>query len=196
MPTPEATTYRTKPALVFGVVIVVAALALAVVLGVGEWRIGNNPITPAGVMGVVIVATWIFLLRPCVVIAPESVTLRNLLTDVVVPYGRLEGTGQQWALELIDNAGTRHGSWAIPMRRELRPRRNIDRYAEATTRGKAAEGNHAEVLAGRVEHALRNWKLAGGVSEPGAGGERTLAWAAVGPALGAVALALVSFLVG
>lgn len=189
-------TYRTMPARVFGGVIVIAAVVLAVVLGIGEWRVGNNPATPAGVMLVVIVVSWIFLLRPCVVIGPESVTLRNLLTDVVVPYARLDHTGQQWSLELVDNAGTRHSAWAIPMRRELRPRKNIDRYAEATTRGKAAEGNHAEVLSGRVEQALQTWKLEGGVSEPGVGSRPIMAWAAVGPAIGAGAVALLTFLLG
>lgn len=192
----DTDTYRTLPARVFGGVIVIAAVVLAAVIGVGEWRVGNNPLTPAAVMLVVVSVTWIFLLRPAVVIRPDSVDLRNVFTDVVVPYARLDRAEQQWALELIDNAGVKHSSWAIPVRRELRPRKNVDRYAEATTRGKASEGNNAEVLAGRVEQALQTWKLDGGISEPGVGGERTLAWAAVGPAIGAVAVTFLAFALG
>ncbi|HLS45075.1 MAG TPA: hypothetical protein VK045_06535, partial [Ornithinicoccus sp.] len=86
--------------------------------------------------------------------------------------------------------------WAIPVRRGLRPRRDIDSYAEATTRGKTAEGNNAEVVAGRVEQALQRWKLEGGRSEAGEGAHRTWAWTAIVPFLASIVLAVVTLVLG
>lgn len=182
----EMTTYRTLPARVIGWTILVATSGLAVAIGVMESAAGNNPITPAAFLAVVAAIVWLVLLRPAVRVGQDRVELSNLVTDVVVPYSRLGATEHQWALELIDNAGTKHSSWAIPVRRELRPRRDVDSYAEATTRGTAAEGNNAEVISGRVQQGVQRWKLAGGIAEPGVGATRTWAWSAIVPLIVAV----------
>lgn len=189
-------TYRTLPARVTGWVLTIGVLALGAVIGVMEGNLGNNPFAPTAYMLVVVAVAWMVLLRPCVRVEEDRVELRNLVTDVVVPYERLASVEHQWALELIDNAGTKHSSWAIPVRREMRPRKDIDSYAEATTRGKAHEGNNAEVIEGRVARAQQRWKLAGGRDEPGKGAHRTWAWRAFVPLLVAVALATIVTLVG
>ncbi|NLG21000.1 MAG: hypothetical protein GX555_06135 [Actinomycetales bacterium] len=186
MATPETTTYRTLPARITGTAIVVAALVLSVVMGTIEGNLGNNPLSPIAFMGIIAAIAWVLLLRPRVVLGPDRVELRNLLTDVVVPFSRLASVERKWALELVDNAGAKHSSWAIPIRRELRPRRDIDSYGEATTRGKAAEGNNAEVISGHVEREIQRWKLAGGVDEPGQGAHRTWALSAILPLAAAV----------
>ncbi|MCK0113350.1 hypothetical protein MWU75_14465 [Ornithinimicrobium sp. F0845] len=191
MATAETTTYRTLPARITGTAIVVAALVLAAVMGAIEGNLGNNPLSPIAFMGVIAAIAWVLLLRPRVVLGPDRVELRNLVTDVVVPFSRLASVERKWALELVDNAGTKHSSWAIPIRRELRPRKDIDSYAEATTRGKTAEGNNAEVISGHVEREVQRWKLAGGVDEPGEGAHRTWARSAILPLLVSVVFLVV-----
>lgn len=181
MASSETSTYRTLPARITGTAIVVAALGLAAVMGTIESNLGNDPFSPIAFMAVVAAVGWVVLLRPRVILRPDEVELRNLVTDVVVPFSRLASVERRWALELIDNAGTKHSSWAIPIRRELRPRRDIDSYGEATTRGKAAEGNNAEVVSGYLEREVQRWKLAGGVEEPGQGAHRTWALSAILP---------------
>lgn len=183
---PETQTYRTLPSRVIGWTILVATSGLAVAIGTMEAASGNNPVSPAAFLSVVAAVVWLVLLRPAVRIGADRVRLNNLFTDVEVPYSRLRAAEHRWALEIIDNAGTKHSSWAIPVRRELRPRKNVDRYAEATSRGKAAEGNNAEVLAGRVLQEVQRWKLAGGIAEPGVGATRTWAWTAIVPLILAV----------
>lgn len=195
MPDAEPTTYRTLPARIVGWVILLAVAAMAVVMGVVESRIGNNPLTPSAFLGMVAAIVWVVLLRPCARIGPDEVHLANLITDVTIPFARLSSVDHQWSLELVDNAGTKHSSWAIPVKRELRPRKRVDQYAEATARGKAHEGNNAEVVAGYVSTAWQRWKLAGGIEEPGKGVSRTLSWAAVGPLLVAVCYLVVMILV-
>lgn len=192
----ESQTYRTLPARIVGWVILLTVAGLAVVMGSMESSLGNNPLSPAGFLAVVAAIVWVVLLRPAVRIEPGRVELSNLLTDVTVPYERLGEVTHMWALELVDNAGTTHSSWAIPVRRELRPRRDIDSYAESTTRGQAREGNNAEVIAGRVEQEWQRWKLAGGVEEPGRGVHRTWARGALVPLAASVAFLVVVLLIG
>lgn len=196
MASSESQTYRTLPARIVGWVILLTVAGLAVVMGTVESSLGNNPLSPAGFLAVVAAIVWVVLLRPAVRIEPGRVALSNLLTDVTVPYERLGEVTHQWALELVDNAGTTHSSWAIPVRRELRPRRDIDSYAESTTRGRAREGNNAEVIAGRVEREWQRWKLDGGVEEPGRGVQRTWARSALVPLAGSVLFLVVVLLIG
>ncbi|USQ78755.1 hypothetical protein [Ornithinimicrobium faecis] len=196
MAAPESQTYRTLPARIVGWVILVAVAGLAVVMGSVEVRLGNNPLSPAAFLGVVAAIVWVVLLRPSVRLESDRVAMSNLVTDVVVPFERLAAVKRQWALELIDNAGTKHSSWAIPVRRELRPRKDIDSYAEATTKGKAREGNNAEVVAGHVEKQWQRWKLDGGVAEPGQGVHRTWALGALVPLAAAIVFLVVVLLVG
>lgn len=192
----ESQTYRTLPARIVGWVILLAVAGLAVVMGSVEARLGNNPLSPAGFLAVVAAIVWVVLLRPAVRIESGRVELSNLLTDVTVPYERLGEVTHRWALELVDNAGATHSSWAIPVRRELRPRRDIDSYAESTTRGKAREGNNAEVIAGRVEQEWQRWKLDGGIEEPGRGVHRIWARGALVPLAASVAFLAAVLLIG
>ncbi|WP_109474195.1 hypothetical protein [Ornithinimicrobium cavernae] len=192
----ESQTYRTLPARVVGWVILVAIGGLAVIMGVVEAGLGNNPVSPAAFLAVVAAVVWAVLLRPCVRLEPDRVEMSNLLTDVSVPFSRLGAVEHQWSLELIDNAGDKHSSWAIPVRRELRPRRDIDSYAESTTRGRAHEGNNAEAVAGHVLRAQQRWKLDGGVAEPGQGARRTWALSAIIPVVATLVLLALVLLLG
>src|SRR5699024_63900 len=145
------TTYRTLPARIVGWGILIAAAGIAVAMGVIESDLGNNPLSPAAFLAVLAAIVWILLLRPCVRVSPDGVTLSNLLTAVSVRFERLAAVEHRWALELIDTASTKHSAWAIPMRREMRRRWDVDSYAEATTRGRAREGKTAEAVAGQVK---------------------------------------------
>jgi len=194
MATEQTQTYRTMPARVVGWVILIALAALAVLIGRTEASLGNSPLTPTGLMSVVAAIVWVALLRPCVRISEDRIEMRNLVTDVVIPFSRIKAVRHVWALEVIDNLDAKHSSWAIPVRRDMRRRWNVDSYAEATTRGKAAEGNNAEELVGRVEQAVQRWRLEGGRSEQGQGVRPTPAWTAIVPLLLSAGLAAASLM--
>lgn len=194
MATEQTQTYRTMPSRVVGWVILIALAALSVLIGRTEASLGNNPLTPAGLMSLVAAVVWVALLRPCVRISSDRVEMRNLVTDVVIPFARVKAVGHAWALEVVDNLDVKHSSWAIPVRRDMRRRWNVDSYAEATARGKAAEGNNAEVLVGRVEQAVQRWRLDGGRSQQGEGVRATPAWTAIVPLVVTAALAAASLI--
>lgn len=196
MASSQSTTYRTLPARITGWVILVVVAGMATVMGVVEARLGNNPLSPVAFLGVVAAIVWVVLLRPSVRLDLDGVRLSNLVTDVSVPFERLAAVEHRWALELIDTAGTKHSSWAIPVRRELRPRKDIDSYAESTTRGRTHEGNNAEAVAGHVEKQWQRWKLAGGIEQPDRPAPRSWAWSAVVPLAASVLFLLVVLLVG
>lgn len=188
-----ARVFRTLPARVFGWSLVVATVVLAVLLVRGEQERELDILTPIAVTGFVVAVVWVGLLRPCVVLRDDGVVLRNLLTDTTVPFSRLQDVGREWALELVDGTGRKHSAWAVPVRRDFRPRGNVDRYAEATTRGKAREAVHADVVAGHVEHRWQRWKLEGGVFEPDRPAVKEWAWGALAPLLGAAVLVVAAF---
>jgi hypothetical protein len=187
--------FRTLPARVFGWSLVVVTVALAVMLVRSEQERELDILTPVAVTGFVVAVVWVGLLRPCVVLRPDGVVLRNLLTDTTVPFSRLQEVGRDWSLELVDGTGRKHSAWAVPVRRDFRPRGNIDRYAEATTRGKAREGVHADVVAGHVEHRWQRWKLEGGQVEPGQPATKVWATGALVPLLGAAVLVVAAFVI-
>lgn len=185
--------FRTLPARIFGWSLVVATVALAVLLVQGEQQRELDIMTPVAVTGFVVAVVWVGLLRPCVVLRSDGVVLRNLLIDTIVPFSRLQEVGREWSLELVDTSGRKHSSWAVPVRRDFRVRGNLDRYAEATTRGKAREAVHAEVVAGHVEHRWQRWQLEGGVPEPDQPAIRVWAPGAIIPLAGAVLLVFLAF---
>jgi hypothetical protein len=185
--------FRTLPARIFGWALVVTTVVLAVVLVRAEQERQLDILTPLAVTGFVVAVVWVGLLRPCVVLRADGVVLRNMLTDTTVPFSRLQDVGREWALELVDGTGRKYSSWAVPVRRDFRARGNLDRYAEATSRGKAREAVHADVVAGHVEHRWQRWKLEGGVAEPDRPATRAWAWGALGPLLGAALLVVLAF---
>lgn len=186
--------YRTLPSRVLGWTLVVLAVAGGTVLTLADGIRGWGVLGPISAMTVVAAVVWMALLRPCVEVGPDRVVLRNLLTDVEVPFARLAEVTHVWALELTDTAGTKHSAWAVPVRRDLRLAGRVDRYAESTTRGRAHRGVHAEVLAGEVEEAWQSWRRAGGRTLQGPALPRTFAAASVLPLAVALALILLSLI--
>ena len=57
--------------------------------------------------------------RPAVVADDDAVTLRNILRDVRVPWGRVTRIGSAWSLS-VDTAEKSWGSWAITARNRQR----------------------------------------------------------------------------
>jgi hypothetical protein len=57
--------------------------------------------------------------RPAVVVDDEAVTLRNILRDVRVPWGRVTRIGSAWSLT-VDTDRKSWGSWAITARNRER----------------------------------------------------------------------------
>lgn len=188
-------TYRTLPSQLFGWLLVAGAVALATMLALGEHERRLDALTPIAVGTVVVAVVWVTLLRPSLTLRTDGVLLRNLLTDTDVPFEQLAEVSHVWAVELIDTSGRKHSSWAVPVRRDLRPKGNVDRYAESTTRGKAHQGIHAEVVAGHVRDTWQAWQRQGGTIRPEAPVSPRPSVAAVAPLAGAVLLAVLAFLV-
>lgn len=175
-------TYRTLPSVVIGWAMIAGA---AIFVGSFLISAGGNVIevlTPLAVVSVLAAATWVGMLRPAVVLREDGVLLRNLVTDVDVPFSHLEEVGDQWSLELVDGAGIKHSSWAIPVRRPMRPPTTVNRDADGAAPGTKREGNHAMSVAGQVDTAWTRWRDAGGRRvSAGLGVQRAVAPGAVGP---------------
>lgn len=183
--------YRTLPAQVVGWGLMAGALVLAAftLRDLLEER-STEVIAPLALIAGLAAAAWVLFLRPRATVHSDRVELTNVITDTTIPFSQVEDVTFQWALELHDRQGRRHSSWAVPVRREMTRRRNIDDFAE-TTRRRGSAGATAQGASDEVLRAISRWKLDG--SPPPVGVEDApprprVAWPAV-VALG-VALAL------
>ncbi|WP_153396598.1 hypothetical protein [Ornithinicoccus halotolerans] len=160
-PRPELPrSYRTLPTQVIGWLLVPSTLVVGGLTAQAEGARGAGALVPLVVAACVLAVTWVVLLRPTARLEAGGVLLRNLVTDVWVPFERLAEVRHQWALELVDEEGTTHSAWAVPVRRHLRPpkERDLDSFADATRRTRSGRGTHAEAVAGDVETAWRQWR--------------------------------------
>lgn len=189
-------TFRTLPARVIGLGLVVVCVVMGVLLTRGEQERDLSVLTPIAVMALVIAIVWVVLLRPCVRLSRTGIHLSNLVTDVDVPYEHVARIGNRWALEVVDTAGRTHSSWAVPARRDYGLRRPIDSYAEATQKGRARESVHAEHVRGHVEHAVQRWQMEGGRTEEGQPARVRWAWSALGPLAATLVFLVVALLAG
>lgn len=154
--------YRTLPARVIGAVLLAAALVLTVmtVIDVMDGH-RQGVIAPVAFIAGVAAIAWVLFLRPKAVLYADRVELTNILTHSVVPFSEIQDVTHRWSLELNDTAGHRHSAWAVPVRREMTRRRNIDDFAE-TTRKRGSERMTAQGAADEVLRAIDRWDLAGG----------------------------------
>ncbi|HKJ12640.1 MAG TPA: hypothetical protein VJ976_09690 [Ornithinimicrobium sp.] len=180
--------YRTLPARLLGWTVVSTASLVGFVVVRGELSLGRNVLFPVAVVLFVIALVWVLLLRPRVELRADSVTQRNILRDVVVPFERLAAVGSRWALELTDTTGRTYSSWAVPKQREFSARRAFDDFAETTSRARARPGTTAQVVAGDTERAFQRWQMGGGAPQPQARADLQWAPAAVVPLAASTAL--------
>lgn len=158
-------TYRTLPAQIMGWAMVAGAAGMAT-LTVVDVSMGRDEglLFPVALVCGIAAISWVLFLRPRVRLRADGVEIRNVVTDTVVPFGAVDQVTHQWALELHDNQGRRHSSWAVPVRREWRRRQEIDDFAE-TTRRRGSVGTTAQGVADEVQRALQRWRLDGGQLE-------------------------------
>lgn len=152
--------YRTLPTRIIGWLLVPTTVGIGALTAQAEAARGAGALVPLVVTVCVLAVTWVVLLRPTARLESDGVLLCNLLADVWVPFERLAEVRHQWALELVDDEGATHSSWAIPVRRHLRPpkERDLEEFADATRRTRIGRGTHAEVVAGDVETAWQQWR--------------------------------------
>lgn len=110
---------ESEPRFVFrprtGTIAFVAWAALTVLWLVLEARNGFGsmlrtlPLALAVLMGI-----WMVFGRPCVVVTSDGVQLRNVLRDVLMPFGALKELSTQYCLKLTDAAGRGYQAWAAP----------------------------------------------------------------------------------
>lgn len=188
--------YRTLPTRIVGWLLVPVTLVVGGLTAQTEGARGAGALVPLVVTACVLAVTWVVLLRPAARLEADGVLLQNLLTDVWVPFERLAEVHHQWALELVDDEGTTHSAWAVPVRRHLRPpkERDLDSFADATRRTRTGRGIHAEAVAGDVETAWQQWRRE---ANPRAEAEVERRWspAALAPLGVAAALVLLAVLV-
>lgn len=155
--------YRTLPARIMGWGLVagagvLAALTLAEVVGGHR----GGLLAPTALVVGLAALGWVLFLRPSVRLHEDGVVLGNVVTDTTVPFAAVEEVTHRWALELHDREGRRHGSWAVPVRRERVRRREVDDFAETTVRARGEGGTTAQGVADEVQRALQRWRLDGG----------------------------------
>ncbi|MFX0538205.1 hypothetical protein ACQBAT_10945 [Ornithinimicrobium sp. Y1847] len=187
--------YRTLPARFVGW----AMIAAGVVLGSMTLRdisVGHTAdlLHPVALVVAVGVAGWALFLRPRVELYTEGLRVVNVVTDSVVPFGAIEDISTRWSLELLDTEGGRTSAWAVPVRRDMVPRRRLDDFAE-TTRHRGRGGVTAQGVSDDVYRTMQRWRLDGG-ERTGAPTRvvRSPSWFAVGALMVAVILALSALL--
>jgi hypothetical protein len=188
--------YRTLPARIIGWGMVLGVLGIGFVVVRTEVLSGRSVLVPVAIVVSLVSLVWVVLLRPDVELRTDGVVHRNLLSDTLVPFSRLQEVGHRWALELVDTAGRKHSSWAVPKQREFSARRRFDDFAETTARRRARPGTTAIAVADDVQREWQRWRLAGGRTEEGEPATRTWAWAAVVPLVVSAALLVLAVLLG
>jgi hypothetical protein len=186
--------YRTLPARLLGWSIVVTASVVGFVVIRGEMSLGRSVLFPVAALVFVVTLVWVLLLRPRVELRTESVTQRNILRDVVVPFERLSEIGSRWALELTDTAGRTHSAWAVPKQREFSARRAFDDFSDTTTSRGSRPGTTATVVAGDTHRVFQRWQMDGGAARPDAPAIRSWARGAVVPLAASTALLVLAVL--
>ncbi len=157
---------------------------------------GRGVLFPLAAVCFVVAVIWVFLLRPAVELRSESVTQRNILKDITVPFTRLSDISYQWSLELTDTAGRKHSSWAVPKQREFSARRAFDNFGETTARRKSRPGTTAQVVAGDVQREYQRWLLDGGKLADDAPAHERWALAAVFPLILSSAFLVLAIVIG
>lgn len=151
-------TFRTLPSLVLGWVVIAGGALIAI--SFAFTGLNEEALTPVALCLVFTAGSWIALVRPSVVLKSDGVLLRNLVTDVDVPFTHLSAVGSKWALELVDTGGTTHSSWAIPARKGIRSQLRDDKDAAIDRSGQL--GNNAAAVAGVIADRWDDWREAGG----------------------------------
>lgn len=151
-------TFRTLPSLILGWIMLAAGLVIAVTFLVSVG--GSDAVTPVAVCLAVSAGAWVTMVRPCVLLKSDGLVLRNLVTDVDVPFGHLASVGSKWALEVVDTGGGQHSSWAIPARKGLRSQMKDEDDAAVGKSGFL--GNNAAAVAGVIADGWDDWREAGG----------------------------------
>lgn len=128
---------------------------------------GRNLWISLAALGAISVAVYALAWRPAVVADSRGVTLRNIVRDVVVPWGRVERIGSKWSLT-IDTAERSWPSWAITARnRERSAFSRGGTTAREPASPPAPQSGESTALVS--EELSRRWQASAGGAEEGEG---------------------------
>jgi hypothetical protein len=158
-----AQVFRQRSPLVLAEVCAVIGLLLLVSVA-RDWADNPQPLFAAWVLFGVALA-WSVFVRPAVLLDDTGVTLRNLVRDVHIPWGRVTDAESRWNLKVLagDQAYT---AWAISSQVErpkgvsgrmlggLSPGR-LDKYASADARLSAHAPKVTAAMVARLIKAAR-----------------------------------------
>ncbi len=90
----------------------VGLAVLLIVLALTSW--GDNP-APKLVAWLVFggILSWTVLLRPCVVLALDGVTFRNIVRDVHLPWNQVDVVEPRWNLRIYTPEDHGYTAWSI-----------------------------------------------------------------------------------
>lgn len=121
-----------------GIALTVVVWAIAAAGIVSAIAIGAGPV-PLVLLASLAWFVWLVFWRPCVVVEPDVVQLRNLVRDVDIPFDAIDDLDTRFALT-IAAGGQSYSAWAAPapggtstLRDQMSRRRatNPDRWRDA-----------------------------------------------------------------
>lgn len=184
----EVTTYRSRPAVFTG----------AVLLAVGVWLMVDSAVRDGGattlaVVGVVVAVCAVVValtLRAAVFAGPDRLRIRNPFRTIDIPWGAVREVRAEYSLEVRTSGDRKFHIWAVPV--SLRERKRAMRVNARSQAEDPYGGGHPTVAqAAWADHAVADFR---GMAEQFAKtstGEVRVAWYWPVPAAIAVGVALV-----
>lgn len=201
---PATDTPRTQRVIRQGSSYVSGLLVPGILITVLVWDVATHGRVDLTMLGVVITVTailWAMFIRPAVVLRQDSLVLRNLVTDVRIPWESFDDTDRRWNLSVWTKDGKEYTAWAIggrPERSASAPRHWTVSTLPAPVRpAQRSVRNNPSGVGGVLESTRLDYELArdqGLVPVSDGAVTRRFAWEAVLPVLVGVAVIVAGYL--
>jgi hypothetical protein len=151
----EVTTYRSRPAVFTGVVLVVVGVWLMIDSAVRDG--GTTTMTVVGVVLAVGAVAVALTLRAAVFAGPDRLRIRNPFRTIDVPWSEVREVRAEYSLEVRTSGGRKFHVWAIPV--SLRERKRAMRMNARAQAEDPYGGRHPTVAqAAWADHAVADFR--------------------------------------